>query len=1314
MSSIKKLSIQGIRSFGQEDGDMQVIEFYTPLTLIVGQNGAGKTTIIESLRYAATGDMPPGVKGSAFVHDPKVADELEVKGQVKIRINDIANKPMVVTRNMIATQKPNKVEFKTVEGTIFRFTKHGQRISTSSKCLELNREMERSLGVSKAVLNNVIFCHQEDSNWPLGEGKVVKTKFDEIFAATRYIKALDSIKKVQKSQSDDVKQFKAELKYLKENKDRSVQLEKDLEDMNTRMEVSKDTVTQIANKLTPIEERQKMIISKQGDIANLESKVAKLKSDKEHIVRSRREIEESLEEIFDVTTEELKAMIREHKSKVVEKAESLKQSEKRMSRQTTYLQNLTDGKSRQMVAQGKLEQEAENQKKKIGDRNKLIQHTVSSLNMAGFSHSDFDMADVNRFLAELTNMISNQSDERQQRKESFEEEEATLQMEVDDIRTTRTTLLSTDKMKTQMMKENQAELKTIKRKLHNMEENAHKLTNLQREFQQAENDLKSAEKRLNLDQFKVEIRELQNEKKDKDRKISELNKELSTLTQQSQIRTQHSMLQKNKSDKESEIKKIRNRHDDEVQQLLGHFPTTNVKSQLQEFCMKTTNELRQCQKRLQAGKSEISGKETKRAMIMDQLKRKEDELRMYEERLFQECGSQDVDSSLNELQTTINNLQSEKGALSGSKHLFERYIKSLRRAEAQCPLCHRGFDGEDEVDELVQELESKLRMAPQKMIEKENLIEQSMVKRNKLVHMKPLKENMKKLSSEIPDLKSKVTSIGDEIGKLRSTISQEEDRMNSLQLDESMANEIRPDIIRMEECQKELALLDRKLNQLSMQMAGADTSRTIEVVESERRDLEIKLEGINKMVESKRRQVEEQQERLQLLNAKLNSITSEKLRLTEVLQHRKQLENQQIELASSNQLYAREIKDAQDQLGPIERKLSEFTERKNQLIETKERELEKLRKQIDQITQRQKEIRIFNNEIKRYYDEGKDEKIRQGLTEIQAGEKEISCKEQEVEELQKIIDKLKEDVAKQQVNERTMMDNLQLRHKEADLQVVQGKLSKLEQDLGGFNHVRLEEERVQLNRQHNDLMKEKHNAEGRLAILKEQIKRVSKDLQSDALKDVKEKHTKMLIKVKTTDVANKDLDKYYQALNRAIMKYHTMKMAEINEIIRELWRNTYKGNDIDYIEIQADEDDTSTASSLRRQYKYRVVLIKGSIQLDMRGRCSAGQKVLASLVIRLALAETFCLNCGILALDEPTTNLDRPNVESLACALVSIIENRHGQKNFQLIVITHDEEFVELLGHSDYVDYYYRVRKNAELKSRVTRFDIATLNGGED
>ena len=38
------------------------------------------------------------------------------------------------------------------------------------------------------MLENVIFVHQEDSNWPLAEGLVLKRKFDDIFSATKYTK----------------------------------------------------------------------------------------------------------------------------------------------------------------------------------------------------------------------------------------------------------------------------------------------------------------------------------------------------------------------------------------------------------------------------------------------------------------------------------------------------------------------------------------------------------------------------------------------------------------------------------------------------------------------------------------------------------------------------------------------------------------------------------------------------------------------------------------------------------------------------------------------------------------------------------------------------------------------------------------------------------------------------------------------------------------------------------------------------------------------------------------------------------------------
>lgn len=91
------------------------------------------------------------------------------------------------------------------------------------------------------------------------------------------------------------------------------------------------------------------------------------------------------------------------------------------------------------------------------------------------------------------------------------------------------------------------------------------------------------------------------------------------------------------------------------------------------------------------------------------------------------------------------------------------------------------------------------------------------------------------------------------------------------------------------------------------------------------------------------------------------------------------------------------------------------------------------------------------------------------------------------------------------------------------------------------------------------------------------------------------------------------------------------------------------------------------------------VAIRTQTNKQKLGRSSAGQKALCSLVIRLALAETFSVNCGVLALDEPTTNLDDENKQGLARALADIIASRQNQSNFQLVVITHDDKFVEAL-----------------------------------
>jgi DNA repair protein RAD50 len=56
-------------------------------------------------------------------------------------------------------------------------------------------QMLNLLGVPKAILEYVLFCHQDDINWPLSEPKELKMRFDAIFEVTKFVKALDNVKK---------------------------------------------------------------------------------------------------------------------------------------------------------------------------------------------------------------------------------------------------------------------------------------------------------------------------------------------------------------------------------------------------------------------------------------------------------------------------------------------------------------------------------------------------------------------------------------------------------------------------------------------------------------------------------------------------------------------------------------------------------------------------------------------------------------------------------------------------------------------------------------------------------------------------------------------------------------------------------------------------------------------------------------------------------------------------------------------------------------------------------------------------------------
>jgi DNA repair protein RAD50 len=140
------------------------------------------------------------------------------------------------------------------------------------------------------------------------------------------------------------------------------------------------------------------------------------------------------------------------------------------------------------------------------------------------------------------------------------------------------------------------------------------------------------------------------------------------------------------------------------------------------------------------------------------------------------------------------------------------------------------------------------------------------------------------------------------------------------------------------------------------------------------------------------------------------------------------------------------------------------------------------------------------------------------------------------------------------------------------------------------------------------LLEKKNRYEGRYSEIVGRIQSVHNKLKLPEYRDVDKKHRKAKVEYETTHMAADDLKKYQNALDNALLQFHAKKLTEINKIVRELWLMTYKGEDITNIEIQSGQEPGARA---QKSYNYRVVMSKGVTELDMRGRCSAGQRVLA-------------------------------------------------------------------------------------------------------
>uniref|UniRef100_A0A669AX67 RAD50 double strand break repair protein n=1 Tax=Oreochromis niloticus TaxID=8128 RepID=A0A669AX67_ORENI len=1128
MSKINEMSILGVRSFGIEDKDKQVISFFTPVTVLVGPNGAGKTD----------------------------AQRTVVRAQIELSLSDIKGEEIEIQRFMSCSLIENKYSFKSEEQNIKR-AKDGRRVSRSVKCGDLHQEITCALGVSKSVLNDVIFCHQEESNWPLSEDRVLKEKFDSIFNVTKYNKARAKMYELRLKQSRTVERCQAELSYLEKNKEKAQQLRDNVAQKQADLRASRDLILHIENQIDPLETLLSNIKMKLENVTKLENEIKALDSLRKQMEEHNKELEETMEEVFQGSDEQLQHTYENHQRTVREKEQKLQQHQEELQTFDQEYQRLTRVTNDLLVEKGSLT--CDTITLLFIHMSSVSQvHSLSScLEMEGYDQLPFTVSQLESFYHQVTQRLEQEKERVSQllvRNAELQKLEQQKQQSVDEMRDRKTCTERTVEMKRDEQQKKQQELKNITEELQRLQDSSSRLQELENKLAEVERE--DAVQSSSVEELKAEVKKLQSEKVELDCTQRQLDEDMETLNMHTAALTQMDILKKGKAEMEEQILQIRSRHCEDLVSLMGHFPN---KKELEDWISSKSKEISSTGDRLTKLKMDLASNEQNKSHITAELLKKEQQLATDEEKFLNVCSSRDLEQNLSNLQRDLDEIFKTKALLAGTKVVYTQFISELsEHREPCCPVCRRSFPSESEVQEVVRVLQSKLHLVPEKLKITEQDLERTERRREEIVALRPVRYSVRDFQeNELPALRKRLQTVDREAERLKGDVEEQEALLAILRSEEEKAKDCLQGISLMDSY-----LVERKIDEQAAKLQEVNLDNTFQQLSQEKQETQDQLDTTYSTIVGKHKQIQDQQEQIQRLKSAAIEMRDEQLQLIRDKQKQENLEELSAEITARMEALTTEIREGNEELRPLSAALEKLQQEKQKLVEQKKQREEEEQKKVDACM-------LFY-----------------------------------------------------------------------------------------------------------------------------------KQLEEDQYGKAEELHRNKMIEMRTTQLLSKDLKLYEEALDQAIVKFHSMKMDEINQNIRDLWRSTYRGQDIEYIEIRSEVEERSEG---RRSYNYRVVMMKGDADVNMRGRCSAGQKVLASLIIRLALAEAFCLDCGILALDEPTTNLDRENIKSLADALVEIIRTRSQQRHFQLLIITHDEDFVQLLVRSGCIQHFYRISKNQDQNSEITK-----------
>lgn len=1360
MTTLELLQLRGIRSYNPSS--VTQITFSSPLTILAGHTGTGKTAILEALKLAAIGELPQNGKkianGVDFVHDPVIRSRNKTDATVCLTFTDVDGVKRRVDRRFVLTASPSsdgwRREFARPKGTIQQVEAQAAIESCSEK--QINETMSRFLRVTKAVLDNVVLVRQEESLWPLGKPGELKRVMDDIVAATSYANVLKQVRSCKQDLDKERGNVETEMDKYAAKVQGLERLGKEVDDMKVLHQHDSSDVQVLENDLVGLRsewEEASAIFEEHGQKCS-ELKELRDKKDRTEWSKSMLHPPSSpSEHALEANIKRLEASLARtgnQRSKSGNEIENCKADIEKKTSEQRALQDRKRGVDEDIRLHERLVKRLENLREEFlradffGNTNNPINPESGALPPRTSSITDPCWTrSLEICLEDEEESVAARVTDGKKKKDGASDRTSDAHVRVESARQKMTRVrerFSAVRRELSSLADPQQSLEEAKQDFENLQRSwegrskqaahlKHGLEKQRRDVRETDNKLRVLEKTRkdveNDHQEQARYRQCLEVERSAKSRVDRVLSEFTTLICACCI-----------SDHSTDLLPLGQSLEQSMNIDHGHSPATAQERKKRLFDAhrkvltqkhKELHEAELTYKKMDAARNAASGRKSQAEAHLGDV---EKELEEAENKVRGESRSlsailrnvvdnerlpfrfptiqgssngarfrllqgllQYIEDAITKVNTEVQKagtrkIQLETGAIHAEKDLADFENDSRH----QCPAC--GLSSKSRVEEM----RSNLRSRVQTFKNPRNR-EVAAHELKKLTDAREILQKVHQVVCEALSMKPGVNRAKDNLDGAKRYLdycdANAEQAQSSFETIKSRLRDrtnVGKSKLKREECEQ--AFEDWQSARNKVRNARAVLSqrtrdhRSLSEFDAEMSNLRQNLRQQQEIVDSKTQELEASfQIQRRFLEAKVH--------FTETISKKRR----HSELSRSANAYPNELVKLEGTIAKLREEHDLLRANYCSIRDAADAAVEKGNNKVSERRSALDKWKACLSEIQDCNRLEKDQERNNVISSLERLEKEITLRTEALESLE-LDQKSRQELRNLQNDQEFHRLERLLSDIDQGIQDKQKQVSDLEQKASGNPASKVKDIEVKIKEKDVKIGIAKNQKE----IHWQKLTELEEGFGEMRRQGFRRKFDECRVKKLLNQAASNDLEQYYRAKNQALTTFHTLSMQSINKTIKELWHQINHGTDIDDIEITADDLKTDPNAALRRDFTYRVQMRQGEAKVDMRGRCSTGQKVLACLVIRLALAESFCTDCGIFALDQPTANLDREHTESLAVALRTIIENRRKRGKFQLLLITQDREFIDMLGAQDYCDDFYVISKDghgiskAELK----------------